>query len=147
MEHLDSMIKLVDNELAAIEANGKFRSREEIDSVYKLIDCVKDIHEIWEMEDNEQEYSNGMMRDGYAYRGGSYNDGGYDRGGSYARGRGRNARRDSMGRYSRNSYRNDGYSRMDKAEYIDNLRMMMEDAPDEATKQHMRRMIDQMNQQ
>lgn len=38
-----------------------------------------------------------------------------DEGGSYARGRGRNARRDSMGRYSRE----DGYSRMTDGSYRD----------------------------
>ena len=38
MEHLEGLLKLVDNELEAINKNGKFRSREEIDSVYKLID-------------------------------------------------------------------------------------------------------------
>lgn len=126
MEHLDAILKLADNELAAIEANGKFRSREEIDSAYKLIDIVKDIHCIWEYEDGESEYSNGMMN-GYAYRGG------------------RNMRRDNMGRYSR-GYRNGGYSRADKHEFMENLRGMMEDAPDEQTRQHMQRMIDQMNQ-
>ena len=43
MEHLNGILKLVDNEFGAIEQNGKFRSREEIESVYKLIDIAKDI--------------------------------------------------------------------------------------------------------
>ena len=43
MNHLDGVLKLVDNELGSIEQNGKFRSRDEIDSVYKLIDVAKDI--------------------------------------------------------------------------------------------------------
>lgn len=143
MEHLDSILKLAGNELAAIEANGKFRSREEIDSVYKLMDIIKDIHCIWEYEDDESEYSN-AMRGSYAYRGGSYNDGG-----SYARGGGRrNARRDSMGRYSRN-YRGGGggYSRADKQDFMENLCEMMEEAPDEQIRQNMQRMIDNMSQQ
>ena len=39
------------------------------------------------------------------------------------------------------------YSRDDgKQEYIENLREMMEDAPDEATRQSIQRMIQQMNQ-
>lgn len=148
MEHLDGLLKLVDSEFEAVNKNGKFRSREEIDSVYKLVDIVKDIHCIWQYEDEEDsgEYSGNYSyeRGNRMNRGGSYYDGG-----SYARGR-RNARRDSMGRYSRNSYRMggmDGYSRADKSEYIENLRDMMESAPDEQTRQNLKRMIDQMSQQ
>ena len=149
MEHLDAMLKLADQEFEAVEKNGKFRSREEIESVGHLVDIVKDIYCIWKYEeDDEPEYSGNY---GYAYerggnrsnRGGSYNDGM-----SYARGR-RNARRDSMGRYSREdggmSYRG-GYSRMDKAEYMDQLRSMMHEAPDEQTRQSVKRMIEQMEQ-
>lgn len=66
-------------------------------------------------------------------------------GNSYARAR----RRDSMGRYSREgnyrdgrSYR--GYSHGSKEEYIENLREMMDNAPDENTRMSIQRMIDQM---
>lgn len=89
---------------------------------------------------------NSYARGGREGRSSSYRNGGSYEGGSYARGRGRNARRDGMGRYSRNdgSYRG-GYSRGgDKDEYIENLRDMMEDAPDEQTKQSIQRMISQM---
>ena len=37
-----------------------------------------------------------------------------------------------------------GYSRDGREEYIDTLRSMMEDAPDEQTRQSMKRMIDSM---
>lgn len=147
MEHLDGLLKLVDSEFEAVNKNGKFRSREEIDSVYKLVDIVKDVYEIWKCEDEMEdgsEYSGMYSRENRMNRGGSYYDGG-----SYARGR-RNARRDSMGRYSRNGYRMggmDGSSRADKHEYIENLRDMMESAPDEQTRQNLKRMIDQMGQQ
>ena len=50
MEHLDGIVKLAENEFAAIVQNGKFRSREEIDSVYKLMDIVKDRMKIECME-------------------------------------------------------------------------------------------------
>lgn len=100
MEHLEGLLHLIDKELAVIEANGEFRGRDEIESVYKLIDIAKDVHEIWKCEDEEDEYSGAMMRDSYAY----------------ARGRGQN--RDRMGRYSRNSYRRGGgYSRADMMDY------------------------------
>ncbi len=158
MEHLEGIVKLAGNELKAIVDNGKFRSREEIDSVYKLMDIVKDAHCIWQYEDEESDYSEegrsydgSYARGGRSYRGGrggSY-DGSYesyDDGMSYARGRGRNARRDSMGRYSRDyrgSYER-GYSRDGKEEYKEQLRTMMEDAPDEQTRQSIKRMIDAM---
>lgn len=153
MEHLDKIVKLAENEFKAIADNGKFRSREEIDSVYKLMDIVKDAHCIWQYEDEESEYSEegrsydgSYARGGRNYRGGRYNYDSYDDGMSYARGRGRNARRDSMGRYSRDyrgSYER-GYSRDGKEEYKEQLRMMMEDAPDENTRQSIKRMIDNM---
>lgn len=149
MEHLDKILEMAEAEFGAMAKNGKFKSREEIDSVYKLMDIVKDVHCIWGMEDDEEEMSYAM--DGRNMnRGGSYR---YDDG-SYARGRGRNAKRDSMGRYSREgsyrdgrSYRMDGYSRADgKQEYIEHLRDMMEDAPDQQTRDSIQRMIQQMEQ-
>ena len=88
MEHLEGLVKLAGNEIKAIVENGKFRSREEIDSAYKLIDIIKDAHCIWEYEDDESEYSeDGRSYDG-SYRGRSYRSG-YT-GNSYARGRGSN---------------------------------------------------------
>lgn len=76
--------------------------------------------------------SNAMRGGSYAYEGGSYEGGSYEGGGSYARGgggRGRNARRDSMGRYSRG----EGLA--------EELRDLMEEAPDEQMKQEFRRFI------
>ena len=146
MEHLDSILKLAENELEAIEKNGKFRSREEIDSVYKLIDIAKDIYCIWDYEegmDDEMSYAG----DGRSYRGRGYENS-YD-GGSYARGRGRNAKRDSMGRYSRNSYRGSyrGYSRDGgKEEFMESFREMMEDAPNDQTRQEMQRLMAKIEQ-
>ena len=142
MEHLDGIVKLAENEFAAIVQNGKFRSREEIDSVYKLMDIVKDRMKIECLErelDEDEEYMRGSYR------------GSYDDGMSYARGR-MNAKRDSRGRYSRDGYRDiyddgrmmRGYSRDGKEEYKESLRRMMEDAPDENTRQSIKRMLDNM---
>lgn len=61
-------------------------------------------------------------------RGGSYR--------SYARGGGNNARRDSMGRYSRE----DGYS-MANDEMIDELHELMQEAPDEQTRKEFQKFI------
>lgn len=146
MKSIEGIMKLADNEFNAIVQNGKFRSREEIDSVYKLMDIVKDAHCIWKYEEEEE---SGYSEDGRSYRG-SYD---YDDGMSMARGRGRNARRDSMGRYSRDDgygYRGGrsmNYSRADaKQEYMDELREMMMNAPDDQTRQSIQRMISQMEQ-
>ena len=59
---------------------------------------------------------------------------------SYARGRGRNARRDSMGRYS-----SGGYS-MSAEDMVEQLRDMMEDAPDEMTRKEFEKFIRKMEE-
>ena len=85
-----------------------------------------------------------MMGDGYSgnsYYSNSGNSGRYSREGSYAR------KRDSMGRYSRegrSSYR--GYSRNGKEDFLEEMRAMMDSAPDEMTRQNIQRMINQMEQ-
>lgn len=142
MEHFDNLMKLVESEIEAINRNGKFKSREEIDSVYKLVDIAKDIECMnrWEEEMDGESYDDGYGR---SMRG-------YDDGMSYARGR-RYAKRDSMGRYSRDgrSYRGNsyerGYSRDGKEEYKEQLMQLMDDAPDENTRQSIKRMLDSMN--
>lgn len=165
MKHLDSVLDMVDKELGSIAQNGQFRSRDEVHSVYELIDIAKDVYCIWKYEDGD---------DGYSEAYPSYDGGSYGMGGSYARGRGRGAARYADGRYaptrSRGSYddgnyrggsyrgsyddgysmrggnyRRGGYSRDDaKDEYAENLRHMMETAPDEQTRMSIQRMIDNM---
>ena len=99
MKHLDGLLELIENEIKSVESNGKFRSREEIDSVYKLVDIAKDVYCIWAYEDDMDGESEAYAYDGsYADR--SYRGNSLDSGRSYARGRGRNAKRDSMGRYA-----------------------------------------------
>ena len=75
----------------------------------------------------------------------------YDDGMSMARGRGRYAKRDSMGRYSRRggSYRPyyDGYSREDaKTDLLNELKEMHMDSTDEETKQMIKTWINQLEQ-
>lgn len=135
MEQIDGIVRISANELQAIIDNGKYRSREEIDSVYKLMDIIKDAHCIWKYEDEESEYSEeGRSYDGsYRTRRGNYE-------GSYARGR----KRYADGRfapYSRRGYSNDG-----REEYVEHLRGLMDGAPDEQTRQSMQRMISQLEQ-
>lgn len=151
MENLDKIIELADNEFGAVARNGKFRSRDEIDSVYKLMDIVKDAYCIMDMEPGYGGYSErgDSYDDGRSMRGGSYRGSYVYDDGSYARGRGRNAKRDSMGRYARDggyrSYAYRGYSRDEaKEDYMGQLRELMESAPDEQTRNEMKRMVDQM---
>lgn len=153
MKELDGILKLVGAELEAVANNGKFRSRDEIDSVYKLIDIAKDTYEIWCMEEEMDSYSEA---DGYS-RGGSYNSYNSYGDSSYARGRGRNARRGSMGRYSREggnyatmsggSYRgNYGYSRDDgKEEMMEHIQRMMDNAQNDQDRQKYQRMMQELN--
>lgn len=128
MEHLEGLLHLVDNEIGAIVANGKFRSREELENAYKLVDIAKDIYCTWNYENEDSEYSN----DGRYYG----DDRHMTRRGDMSY-RGRN--RDRMGRYSREMY-----SRDSKQQYIENLRDMMNRAPDDQTRMSIQRMIDEM---
>ena len=131
--------------------SGKM-SMGDLDSIHKLTDTVKNILKI-DMLENESGYSEdgAYMGEGRIY-GTSYDDGmrrgvGY----SYARGRGRYAKRDSMGRYSRDDGymrrdvrgMRDGYSRDDgKAYMMEQLEDMMEDAEKPAEKEALRRCMD-----
>lgn len=105
-----------------------------IDSLSHTIKNLDKIIEKYEDEDYSSAYDDGMM-------GGSYERGGNRYGSRYAmargdgRGRGRNARRDSMGRYSNDS-------RM----MVEELRDLMNDAPDERTRMEFKRFIEKMEQ-
>lgn len=79
--------------------------------------------------------SRGSYEGRYARNENAYEDGSFEGGTSMARGRGRNARRDSMGRYSR-----------DKSDMIEDLQELMEDAPDDRTRQEFQRFITKMEQ-
>lgn len=102
----------------------------DLEVIDKLAHATKNVFKV--MESKEE-----MMEDGYSNRGGSYDmHGGNYRGNSYARGRGRNARRDSMGRYSSER----GYSR-DAEDMVEQLREMEHSAPDDQTRQSIQRLI------
>ena len=129
--------------------SGKM-SMGDLETVHKLTDTVKNILKI-DMLEEESGYSEDghYMGEGRIY-GTSYESGYSERGcSSYARGRGRYAKRDSMGRYSRDggmSYRGGmrgGYSRDDGKHYMmEQLEEMMEDAEKPAEKEALRRCMD-----
>lgn len=123
-------------ELEEITRKGELTAGS-LDTVDKLTHTIKSIDTIVAME----EYS-----DDYNYRG-SYDresDGmssarrrTYD-GRSYARGR--NAKRDSMGRYSRGGYSYDDA----KDDMINDLHELMQDTHDERTKQEFKKFINKL---
>lgn len=117
------------------KVNGSITAAD-IDYINKLTHAIKSVKTTKAMMDAEGGGSYGMGSDG-----GSSYEGSYDGDGSYARGRGRGAKRDSMGRYSRDT-RERGYSR--GRDMVGELRELMEDAPDERTKMEFQRMISKM---
>ena len=128
--------------------SGKM-SMGDLETVHKLTDTVKNILKIDTLSDELGYSEDGTyMGEGRIY-GTSYDDGMHREGGySYARGR-RYARRDSMGRYSRDdgmSYRGGmrgGYSRDDGKHYMmEQLEEMMEEAEKPAEKEALRRCMD-----
>lgn len=126
------------------EANEKIRngggklSTSDLDYVNKLTHSLKSIKATIAMVEGEMD-EGGSYDDGYrgrSNRGGSYRDSG-----SYARGRGTYAYRDNMGRYA-SHYSRDGYSM--RGNMVDELRELMNDAPDDQTRQEMQNLIRKM---
>ena len=121
-------------------------TKDSLEVIDKLSHATKNIDKIIENYEKEE---GGSYRYNYdmpynSYEGSYRNDGGrsnrgsynYNRdGGSYARGRGRNAKRDSMGRYASES----GYSR--HGDMVDELREMMMDAPNEEIRREYEKVI------
>lgn len=115
-----------------------------------LAHAAKNIAKICESEEESEYSSRGMSRAavpmvfaGHTYDGESYGGEAYG-GEAYARGR-RNARRDSMGRYSREGgySREDGYSR-GTWDTVDKIEDLIREAPDEQTRQELQRIAGRM---
>lgn len=155
MHYMHDLKDLLCAELEDYAENGKKSgkmSMGDLDSIHKLTDTVKNILKI-DMLENETGYSEdgAYMGEGRIY-GTSYdNDMRRGVGYSYSRGRGRYAKRDSMGRYSRDDGymrrdvrgMRDGYSREDgKAYMMEQLEDMMEDAEKPAEKEALRRCME-----
>ena len=145
MHYMEDLKDLLCAELEDYAEKGKKSgkmSMGDLDSIHKLTDTVKNILKIDMLEDEGGYSEDGAyMGEGRIY-GTSYD--GYDRGTSYARGRGRYAKRDSMGRYSRDGRgMRDGYSRDEgKAYMMEQLEDMMEDAEKPAEKEALRRCME-----
>ena len=141
MKHLEELKEVVKRELEKFGKQGDI-SVSNLEKIHKLSDLYKNLCKI-EMLEEEAEGGYSEARDGRG-RGRSSYDGGssYDDDMMYSerRGRGRNAKRDSMGRYSSeggsyeggSSYERGGqggYSRDEAADWMmRELGSMMEDA-------------------
>lgn len=146
---MHKIIEYIGDEITTLDkkaGNGKL-SMQELQYLETLTDVKKNLLKCQEME-GEEGYSGEYSGRRYSRRGYSREEGGsmasnrsYEgSGASYARpnvGRGSDARRDRYGRYS--SY---GYS-MDGDEIIDELRELMEQAPEDK-KQDFKRFIEKM---
>lgn len=129
---MHKLCEFLKDELKDLEkkADGDTITMEDVEYGDLLSHFLKTLKIIIAMDEEDEGYSNE----------GGYYGGSYDGYGSYARGRGRNARRDSRGRYSRN------YSR---AEAMDEMRSMARDmmdmAPSEETRQRVQRFMSEMD--
>lgn len=127
------LCEYIDKELMEMErgvANGKRLSAAELEYADKLAHLKKSI---LTNEAMEEAYDDGYSRhydDGRRMRNDGY---------SYA-GRGRNARRDSMGRYSRGGYSYDDA----KDDMMKELREIKAKAPDDRTRQKIEHFISEM---
>lgn len=99
------MDELYEYEEKAKKMSGGKISMQELEKIHTLTDTVKNIDKIEALEEG------GYSEDGYYMGEGRIYGTSYDGGTSYRRGRGRNAKRDSMGRYSREGegYSEEGY--------------------------------------
>lgn len=144
---MDAIYELKDMLCEELEEYGKKDKLDVggLEIVDKLAHTIKNLDKIIESYE-EDGYSgegyyegsyDGTLEGGKYARRGRYSREGGMRGGSYAmeRGRGRNAKRDSMGRYSR-----------DNKMMVHELRELMEDAPDERIKMEMQKLIQKVEQ-
>lgn len=138
MEELEKLKGMLCEELEQYGRKGEM-SAGTLEIVDKLAHAIKNLDKIIEAygEEYSGAYDGSYEQGGMSGRRGSSRRGSY-RGNSYrSYARGRNAKRDSMGRYSR-----EGYSRHE--DMIEELRELMEDAPDEQTRMEIQKLVEKM---
>ena len=137
MHELYKLKEMLCKELEEYGSKGEL-SGGTLEVVDKLAHAVKNLDKIIEAKEMEDESFEGGMSNARDGRGRYPREGMSYRGNSYARGRGRNARRDSMGRYSSRG----GYS-MANDEYVEQLEEMMQEVPENAQR-HIQKAIQEM---
>ena len=109
MEYMHRIKKMLCKELEEYAEKNKLSSASDLEMIWRLTDTIKNIDKIEMFEEENGGYSEaGERRSSYRMGGASYDD---DMAYSEARGRGRYARRDSMGRYSSESGSYEDYSK------------------------------------
>lgn len=130
--------EMLKNELDEIVKKGEL-SAGSLETIDKILNSIKNSCKIIMYE----EYS----EDGYSYADGDADMSDYAYARTSGRGRGSNARRDSMGRYSSRGYSRRGrysYDDGDKQEKMDMLREMMKDASSDEERRALNKIIRRM---
>lgn len=134
---MHKLIEFVCNELDDLERkaekNGKL-SMQEVQYMDTLAHAKKNLLKSEEMMEGGSYSMDGDYA--YAREGRRYSSA------RMGRGRGSNASRDSMGRYSSNRYSRDGYST--EEDFRSELEELMREAPNERVKQRLQMMMDEM---
>ena len=128
--------EMLTKEMETFEKKGQL-SMSDLDRVHKITDTIKNIDKIEMLED-------GYSEDGHYMGEGRIYGTSYDDGSSYARGRMR-AKRDSMGRYSRDG-RGGGYSYKDKDDMVEHLHEMLEEAGGTKEREAIKRCIRELEE-
>ena len=125
MEYIEKIKKMLCKELEEFAETGKLKTPSDISMLKDLTGAIKNIDKIEMYEEEKEGYSEarGGMRGRSYMHGSSYDD---DMMYSERRGRGRNAKRDRMGRYSSE----DGMSYDDYSEARMDRRYSKDDAKD-----------------
>ena len=129
--------EMLHKELADIVKKGEL-SAGSLETIDKLLNSIKNACKITMYEEYKE--------DGYSYADSDRDMSNY----SYARGRGSNARRDSMGRYSsegRYSRRGYSYADGDKEEKVEMLREMMQEVNSDEERRALEKIIRRMEQE
>lgn len=136
---MHKLIEYICDELDELERkadkNGNL-TMTEVQYMDTLAHAKKNLLKAEEMSE-DKEYSMNMGGESYAYARGD----GMRPNRSYARGRTGNVRRDAMGRYSREN----GYS-MDNDEIVEEIRGLMQSAPDEYTRKELEKLTHKLEQ-
>ena len=114
MKHLEKLKEALCEELDKFGKSGDITVNS-LEKIHKLTDTIKNIDKIMMIEEDGAGYSETRGRMG----GGHMHGSSYDDDMMYSERRGRNAKRDSMGRYSRDDAKDDMMNRLGE---------MMEDA-------------------
>lgn len=148
MKELDTLYDICDVVTQKLERyneklskNGGEMSASDLEIIDKLTHTLKSVKTTIAMIEAEDKGYSGTYWDGKQYYDGQQSmDGMNTRSQSSARGRGSRAKRDSMGRYSR-----DGYSREDaKEDMMNDLYELMDNAPDDHTRKKLERFISEL---